>query len=340
MNHGRPKIVVTNPVERGWLDVLEPHAELYVNAGPHPWPRRDLIKYSRDAFGLIAFMTDSVDEDFLRDCPDLRIVACALKGYDNFDVDACTRRGVWLTIVPDLLVAATADLAMALLLGLARNLLQADRFVRLGRHEGWRPMFFGRGLSGATVGLIGMGALGWAIAERLRGFDCRTRYYDTSPLLRDDERKLELSYVQLDSLIAGSDVIILALPLSKDTLHLIDGRRLSLIKPGCLLINPARGSLVDEEAVADALEAGALGGYAADVFAFEDRAFVPHSGPIPDRLISNDRQTLFTPHLGSAIATVRQAITTEAALNVLDTIQGRRPRGAINDVSDRQEGGT
>ncbi|MBZ0163733.1 MAG: hydroxyacid dehydrogenase [Notoacmeibacter sp.] len=337
MSEARPKVVISSPVDPDTLESLAPYADLAMNSELDPWSREDMIVHSRDAYGIIAFMTDALNDDFLRECRSLRIVACALKGYDNFDVDACTRRGVWLSIIPDLLTGPTADLTLALLLALSRNVIEGDRFVRSGRHKGWRPAFYGKGLTGTRVGILGMGALGKAVARRFSGFDCRTSYFDPQRLSDQDERTLRVSFADFDALTGESDVLVLALPLTPATERMVDHRFLSRVKSGCLLINPARGSLTDEEAVADALETGPLGGYAADVFAFEDKALSNHPRAIPERLVANVERTLFTPHLGSAIEDVRRAIVTEAALNIVDCIQGRRPRGAINDLSNASE---
>ncbi|SMF55702.1 phosphonate dehydrogenase [Tistlia consotensis] len=335
MTAARPKVVVSSRVEPGSLEPLAGRAELVVNEAAEPWPRGALLARAADAYGLIAFMTDSIDEALLQACPALRIVAGALKGHDNLDAGACSRHGVWLTVVPDLLTEPTADLAVGLLLALSRNLVEGDRLVRGGGFAGWRPQLYGRGLAGATVGLLGMGAVGRAIARRLTGFGCRLAYADPRPLPAEEARALGAERGSPESLAAGSDVLILALPLTAATAGLVGRRFLERVRPGCLLVNPARGSLVDEEAVADALESGRLGGYAADVFAFEDRARPGRPEGIPPRLLADGRRTVLTPHLGSAVAALRREIVAEAARNILDCLEGRVPRGAVNAPEPR-----
>ena len=135
---------------------------------------------AHDADAIMVFMPDSLNEDFLRACPNLKIVAAALKGCDNFDVEACTRLGIWFTIVLDLLTEPTAELALALLLGLARNVMEGDRLIRTGDYQSWRPILYGTGLAGSTVGIIGYGAVGRALARMLQGFSCRVQYFDPS----------------------------------------------------------------------------------------------------------------------------------------------------------------
>ncbi len=152
-----PKVVVTNRVHDEVLEFLRPRSTLDANPDREPWGRDELLMRARDATALITFMNDRVDDDFLGRCPDLGIIACALKGADNFDIDACTRRGVWLTIVPDLLTAPAAELAVGLMVALARRIGEGDRLVKGGSFGGWRPVLFGASLDKATVGLIGAG---------------------------------------------------------------------------------------------------------------------------------------------------------------------------------------
>lgn len=329
----RPKIIVTAHVDPADLAPVARIADIVMNDSTEPWSRAELLEHAVDASGMIAFMTDCVDEQFLRQCPSLRIVAGALKGYDNFDAEACTNSGVWLTVVPDLLSVPTAELTVGLVLALSRHLMEGDRRVRYGTFRGWRPVLYGRGLAGATVGILGMGGLGRAIAKRLSGFDCRILYHDVRPLPADSELSANMEAAPLDTIVAQSDFMILALPLTDATTGIVDHTFIGNLKPGCLLINPARGSLVDEEAVADALAEGSLGGYAADVFANEDIARSERPDLVSSRLLGELQKTVLTPHLGSAVADVRRAIVAEAGLNIVDCFEGRTPRGAVNSLS-------
>ena len=163
----RPRIVVTHWVHRAVLDLLAAHGQVIANDTRERWTQDELIDRAGDATALLAFMPDRIDDAFLQACPRLKIVAAALKGYDNIDVKACAQRDVWVGIVSDLLTEPTAELAIALLLGLIRNVLPGDRFVRSGAFRGWRPLLYGSTLGEATPGIIGMGAVGRAIARRL-----------------------------------------------------------------------------------------------------------------------------------------------------------------------------
>jgi phosphonate dehydrogenase len=278
---------------------------------------------------MLAFMNDSVDEALLAACPELEIVACALKGYDNFDLEACRRHGVTVTIVPDLLTVPTAELTVGLLFGLARNIAAGDRLVRSGAFRGWRPVLYGQGLAGATVGLLGMGAVGQAVAQRLGGFGCKLIYSDERRLPPDVSARLATTAVGFEELLAESDVLVVTLPLTSRTKHLVDAAALAQVRHGCLLVNPARGSVVDESAVADALAQGLLGGYAADVFEMEDWARPDRPQAIHPALLAAPDRTLFTPHLGSAVDSVRREIALEAARSVLQHFRGERPQGAV-----------
>lgn len=326
----RYKVVVSNWVHDEVLDFLAGRFSVDANRAREPWPEWELRQRAGDAEALMAFMPDRVDGRFLASCPDLKIVAGALKGYDNFDVDACTGRGVWLTVVPDLLTEPTAELAVGLTIALARNLPAGDRYVRGGQFEGWRPLFYGAGLSGSTVGIVGMGAVGRAIAERLRGFKARLLYHDRQRIPDAEETALALRSVPLDELLAASDFVILALPLVPETTQIIGREALKRMKPGSYLVNPARGSLVHEEAVADALECGRLAGYAADVFEMEDWARTGRPHAVSFRLRQYQDRTVLTPHLGSAVDRVRRDIAMAAAMSIVDCFEGRPPRGAVN----------
>jgi phosphonate dehydrogenase len=326
----KPKVVLTHRVHREVIELLSAHAEVIPNSTSGTLARDEILRRAQDAAAIMTFMPDRVDEAFLRACPQLRVVGCALKGYDNYDVEACTRHGVWITNVPDLLTIPTAELTIGLLIGLTRNLLAGDRFVRSGAFNGWRPMLYGSGLTGRTLGLIGMGAVGQAIAARLQGYELNLLYDDPRPLVPELEARWQLTRVSRDALLRQSDFVVPMVPYRPDTLHLIDAQALAAMQDGTYLINACRGSVVDEEAVADALASGKLAGYAADVFEMEEWARPDRPRVIPPRLLADTARTLFTPHIGSAVDSVRLAIEMEAATNILQTLRGEVPQGAIN----------
>ncbi|HET6306312.1 MAG TPA: phosphonate dehydrogenase [Rhodopila sp.] len=325
----RPIIVATHRIFPETRRMLESAGTLIAPEGDaESLPHARVLEATKDAQAIMAFMPDSVDDAFLAARPQLRIVAAALKGYDNFDGEACARRGVWLTIVPDLLTIPSAELAIGLMIGLARHIRAGDAHVRSGTFNGWRPEFYGRGMAGETVGFIGMGAIGRAMAERLRPFGMTLLYTDPKPLPEATEQALNVTRLPFEDVVARADYLVSAAPLAPTTHHLLGADSLSRIKPGALLINPSRGSVVDEQAVAAALHDGRLGGYAADVFEMEDWLLPARPRTIAPELL-NHPNTLFTPHLGSAVIQARQQIEACAATNILDCLSGRPPRDAI-----------
>ena len=325
----KPRVVITHKVHNETLDLLAPHCELITNQGDNTLPRDEVLRRAANAEALMAFMPDRIDDAFLAACPRLQVIGAALKGYDNFDVQACTQRGVWLTFVPDLLTVPTAELTVGLTIGLLRHLRAADAHVRSGEFRGWQPKFYGLGIEGSTLGIIGMGAIGRAVAQRFKGWGARMLYSEKLPLSAADEIALEIEHCPLDQLLKGSDVVILALGLNPHTQHTINAERLALMNPGAFLINPCRGSVVDESAVLDALVGGGLRGYAADVFEMEDWARDERPQTIAPALLAHP-QTLFSAHIGSAVSRVRLAIERRAAQNILQVLRGDRPEDAAN----------
>ena len=327
----KPCVTITHGIHTEVVERLSQSCAVIVNDSRASWSRRELLEKGEHADALMVFMPDVIDEEFLRHCPKLKIIAAALKGFDNFDVQAMSRRGIWFTIVPDLLTVPTAELAVTLLLGLTRRVLLGDCFVRSGNFIGWRPELYGTGLSGRTLGIVGMGAVGRAIARCLAGFDVKIVYHDPYRLKPDEELEWGLAGVSLRELLEQSDFIILAAPLLDGTFHLINDATLAAMKRGSYLVNIGRGSVVDEDAVARALASGKLAGYAADVFELEDLQRQDRPRSIPQALLDNPAQTLFTPHLGSAVDEVRRQIELRAARNILQVLSGEVPDDAINE---------
>ncbi len=206
--------------------------------------------------------------------------------------------------------------------GLARRMLEGDRFIRRGEFAGWRPHLYGMGLANRTrtLGIVGMGSLGQALAQRLASFEMQLIYSDPIPLPKDKEKAWNLSRVSFDSLLETSDFVVLMVQLQPETFHLVNATSLARMKPGSFLINPCRGSVVDEQAVSDALASGHLAGYAADVFAMEDWARLDRPLGIPQSLLENTTQTFLTPHLGSAVDDLRRDIALEAAENIVQAL--------------------
>ncbi|MDR3581248.1 MAG: phosphonate dehydrogenase [Oryzomonas sp.] len=317
-----PKVVITHWVHDEVIRLLEQSCCVVPNIGRSTLPRDEVLRRCSDADAVMVFMPDRVDEEFLSLCPRLKVIGAALKGYDNFDVAACERHDVRFSIVRDLLTEPTAELAVALLLAMGRNLPPGDRMVRSGEFHGWRPVLYGKGLSGSTVGIIGMGAIGRAVAKRLQGFGCRLVYSDPLRLKPEVETGLGLALCHLGELLSESDFVLVAAPLTPQTRHIINSETLGGMKTGAYLVNVGRGSVVDEAAVAEALGSNRLAGYAADVFEFEDWARADRPLGIHPDLLADHGKTVFTPHLGSAVDGVRREIELETARSILSVLHG------------------
>jgi glyoxylate reductase len=310
-----PRVVVARYLPPAGRDLLAPRYE--VDEGSAEPDRDALEQRVAGAAALVADPTVPVDAELLDAAGGtLKIVANFAVGYDNVDVPACHERGVVVTNTPDVLTNATAELAVALMLAAARRLGEAERMVRAGRWTGWEPsQLLGRELSGATVGIVGLGRIGTRVAELLRGFEVELLYTARSPRAGAEER-LGARYADLDDLLARSDFVTLHAPLTDETRNLIDRRALDRMKPQAFLVNTARGGLVDAEALAAALAEGRLGGAGLDVYEQE-----PH---IPAALLRLETVVL-APHIGSATATARDGMARLVAENVIAMLEGRPP---------------
>lgn len=323
------EILVAQPIHAHVTEALQQHGEVWINPGPEPLSQSELMERSTNADAVMAFMTERIDEELLEACPKLRIIAGALKGYNNMDVDACTRRGIYVTVVPDLLTEPTAELTVGLMIAVARNMLPGDQYVRSGSFHGWRPRFYGGSLCGAKVAIIGAGAVGRTIMRMLTGFGCDLVYVDKKPLSTELEQQCACRQATLDDALAEADFVVLAIHLMPETHHLVNAKFLSSMKAGSYLINPARGSIVDEDAVVAALDSRRLAGYAADTFEMEDWAVSGRPEVIAEGLRIREN-CILTPHIGSAVRSVRQQIEMSAAQSIIEVAEGRLPSGLVN----------
>jgi glyoxylate reductase len=276
------------------------------------------------ARALMALLTDKVDAALLEAAPALQVVANVAVGYNNVDVAAATARGIAVTNTPDVLTETTADFAFALILATARRLSEADPYMRAGKYEGWELFqpHLGLDVFGKKLGIIGLGRIGTAVARRATlGFAMPVLYYDHN-ICADVEKDLGARRVSLEALLRESDFVSLHVPLTEATHHLIGQRELSLMKPTAILINTARGPIVDEAALVHALEEGEIAGAGLDVFEDEPRM---HPG-----LASLYRHVVVAPHLGSATVETRRRMSLLAAENAIAALQGKRPPHVVN----------
>jgi glyoxylate reductase len=307
------RIVTSFPLPDSALDLLRPLGSL---AGPQGW-REEM----EDAEALLCLLTDRVDAAVLDSAPRLRVVANAVVGYEHVDRDACRARGIVVTNTPDVLTDATADLAMALILSAVRGLPGAERSLRAGEFHGWGFWdYLGGDLNGKTLGIFGMGRIGRAVARRAAPFGMRVIYHSRTRLAAEEEAALGAEWTDFDGLIARSDVLSLHAPLTPQTRHAIDADALRRMRPGAYLVNTARGALVDEAALVDALRDGRLAGAGLDVYEREPQI---HPG-----LLELPNVTLL-PHVGSATRETRTRMAMLAARNVHAVLTGALPLTAV-----------
>jgi glyoxylate reductase len=303
------KAVTTFPLPDAAVALL---GEVAAVAGPDGW-RGELA----EADALLCLLTDRVDAALLDRAPRLRIVANAVVGYEHVDVRACAARGIVVTNTPDVLTEATADLAWALILATVRRLPQAERSLRAGEFHGWGFWdYLGGDLAGATLGIFGMGRIGRAVARRAAGFGMRVVYHSRTRLPADEEARLGAEPVSFDGLLARSDVLTLHAPLTAETRHAIGREALGRMRPGSYLVNTARGALVDEAALVEALRSGPLAGAGLDVYEREPE-ITPGLLDLPN--------VVLLPHVGSATRDTRTRMAMLAARNVHAVLGGRPP---------------
>jgi len=319
-----PKIVVTGRIPDAALELLRSieGSDVWTWLDDEAIPTRIRDEQLADAHGAVTLLTDRVDADFLAAAPDLAIVANVAVGYNNIDVAACLGRGVVVTNTPGVLTHATADLAMALVLMTTRRLGEGERLIRSGTSWQWGMfMMLGTGLQGRTLGIVGMGGIGEALAQRARAFGMQIVYHNRRAVDAPTAERLSARLVDLDELLSTSDVVSLNCPYSDATHHLIDAAALATMQPTAHLVNTARGPIVDEAALVDALANGVIAGAALDVFEHEPEV---HPG-----LVELDNAVLI-PHLGSATVETRTAMATTAAANVVEVLAGRAPLNAVD----------
>jgi glyoxylate reductase len=310
----KPTVVVTRAIPRDALDLLAQHCTVDANTADEAYTPDLLVSHARESDALIALLTDRVDDALLAQCPRLKIVANVAVGYDNIDVAAAARRGIVVTNTPGVLTDATADFAWALLLAVLRRVQEADAYVRAGHFREWKMLeFLGGDLAGRTLAIAGFGRIGQAVARRGRGFGMHVIYTNTRRVSQALEEELGARFVDKATLLASSDVLSLHLPLTAATRHFIGATEFAVMKRDAYLINTARGPVVDERALVDALQSGAIRGAGLDVFEREP-AVEPALLAMPNVVLA--------PHIGSATVHTRTKMAMIAAENVIAVLTG------------------
>ncbi len=314
------RIAVTRRVFPELITELQSSYEVIDNQADAALSAADLVDRLKAADGALLTAGERVDDALLTACPQLKVVSNIAVGYNNIDLAACTRHGVAATNTPDVLNEATADHAWALLLAAARRVAESDRFVRAGRWKRWEfEMLMGAELFGATLGIVGMGRIGRAISRRAKGFGMRVVYHNRTRLPSAQEDGA--IWMSTDEVLRSADHVILVVPYSQSTHHLIGAAQLAVMKPGAVLVNIARGGVVDDNALIEALQAGRLAAAGLDVFENEPR--------LDPRFLQIDNVVL-TPHIASSTRATRNAMAQLAMRNMGDVLAGRRPAALLN----------
>jgi glyoxylate reductase len=316
------KVLVTARMPVEVISLIEGEHQVESYQEDPPLERQSFLRRVADKEGLLCTITDRIDAELLDGAPALKVIANYGVGFEHIDLAGATRRGIPVTNTPGVLTDATADLAFALILATARRIAAGDRRVREGKFTYWGPLLFlGQEVSGKTLGLIGLGRIGQAVAQRARGFGMRVLYHSRTRLAPAAEQELQVAYALRETLLQEADFVSLHVPLTPETRHLIGRRELELMKPTAFLINTARGPVVDEAALVEALRRGQLGGAGLDVYERE-----PELSP---GLTDLDNVVLL-PHLGSATIETRTRMGLMAAENLLAGLRGERPPNCLN----------
>jgi glyoxylate reductase len=317
----RPKVLITRPIQQLVIEQISQHCDVQVHPVDEPMPADLLTSAMRDIDGVMPAGV-RISKEIIDAAPRLRVVSNIAVGYDNIDVEACNRRHILVTNTAGVLTEATADLAFALLLAVARRIAEGDRYVRGGHWKQWQwNCLWGTEMHGKTLGLYGFGRIAQATARRGRGFSMRILYYARHRAPASVEKEFAAEFVDRESLLRQSDFLSLHVPLTPETRHAIGAPELALMKPGAFIINAARGPIVDEEALVQALQTGRLAGAGLDVFENEPQ--------VHPALLAMDNVTL-SPHVGSATAETRLRMAMLASKNLLTALRGERPSNLVN----------
>jgi len=319
----KPKVYLTRKVSDRGLNRIREVFDVEVWPEYAPPPRQVLLEKARDADALVTMLADKIDKELFAAAPKLKIVTQIAVGYDNIDLAEATKRGIYVTNTPDVLTETTADFAWALLMAVARRVVEADRYVREGKWTvAWHPdMLMGRDIYGATIGIVGAGRIGQAVAHRAKGFNMKILYNNRSRK-PEMEKAFGAKRVELDELLRESDFVSLHVALTKETTHLISAEKLALMKSTAYLVNNSRGAVVDEKALLETLKAGRIAGAALDVFEQEP---TPPTNPLLKL-----ENVVVAPHISSGSIETRAKMSEMAAENLKAFFKGQKPSNLVN----------
>ena len=310
------KIFISSSIPEAGIKMLRERGYMVdMYEGSAPTPKAIIKERVSEADALIPLLSDPVDEEIIESAPNLKIIANYAVGYNNINLEAARKRGIIVSNTPDILTPATADLTWALILSVSKRIPEADRFMRAGRFKGWGPkLLLGGDVTGKALGIIGAGRIGRAVAKRATGFDMRVVYYSRS---RNEkiEQETGASLLPLNALLKEADFISIHCPLTEETRHLLNTERMKQIKKGAYLINTARGPVVEEAALIEALQSGRLAGAGLDVYEFEPRV---------SKGLLEMEQVVLLPHIGSGTTETREEMSRICARNIIEVLEGRK----------------
>lgn len=319
---GRPKVLISRPIPQAALEIVARACQVEVNERDVRLTQEELIERLREKEGLLCLLTDRVDATVLAAAPRLRVVANVAVGYDNIEVDEASRRGILITNTPGVLTETTADLTWALLLAVARRVVEADRCVRSGQWREWGlQLLLGSDVYGKVLGILGLGRIGQAVARRGMGFGMQNLYHSRRRVSLEIEAALKARYVDPETLLREADFVSLHLPLTAETTHFLTTRELSWMKPTAYLINTSRGPIIREEDLVEALRMGRIAGAGLDVYEREP-TLAPGLTDLPNVALA--------PHIGSSSVETRTRMAMMAAENLTAALAGRRPPNPVN----------
>ena len=323
MNPARPHVLVSRAIFPEIIDRLAQHFDVEANQADELWPRDEFIRRLQGKAGVFTTGGERIDADVLKACPGLKICANMAVGYNNFDVPAMTAAGVLATNAPGVLTETTADMGFALVMAAARRVTESEHFLRAGKWDRWAyDMMIGQDVFGSTLGILGMGRIGQAVARRgALGFGMNVIYHNRSRLPEAEEAAVKARYVGKQELLQTADHLVLVVPYSAESHHSIGAAELALMKPTATLVNIARGGIVDDVALAKALREGRLAAAGLDVFEGEPRVH-------PDLLACSN--VVLTPHIGSATVPTRKAMANLAVDNLIGYLTGGKPVTPLN----------
>ena len=317
----KPKILITRRILPEALDYLKEHTEYEIGAIQRNLTKREIIKKIKDKQGLLSLLVDKIDKKVIDSAPSLKIIANCAVGYNNIDIGYAKKKGIFVTNTPGVLTETTADLTWALILAVARRIPEADKFTRKKKFKGWElDLFLGKEITAKRLGIIGMGRIGKAVALRARAFKMETVYSDPKRFSLEEGKKYGVSFLPLEELLASSDIITIHTPLSPQTHHLISENEFRLMKKSAIVINAARGPIIDERALADALENRQIWGAGLDVYERE---------PEIEKKLLRLENVVLLPHIGSATYETRLKMAMIASHNLVQGLKGEKPENSV-----------